>query len=105
VSVERTSRVGVSGRPLFGTDTIGPLAARLGLHEGHALAARREAERAEARCDLQGAVDHWRLSILIQPGEPAAWRGMARTVRALGGTTEADFLERAARALEPRRGA
>lgn len=92
--------IGPSGLPIAGTSRISPIAARLGLTEEDAAAARREAERAESRNDSARALDAWRLALVIEPSEPAAWRGLARAARHLGKTDEAVQLERAASVID-----
>lgn len=92
--------IGPSGLPIAGTPRISPLAARLGLTEEDAAAARREAERAESRGDHARALDAWRLALLIEPAEVATWRGLARAARRLGRSDEAMQVERAADAVE-----
>ena len=95
----RAPGLGVSGLPLEGTARISPLAARLGLGEDDAAAARREAERAESRGDHARALDIHRIALFIEPSDASSWRGVARAARRLGQEQAAVRLEDAARVV------
>lgn len=84
----------------LGDTALGPLAARLGLTPEDAAATRRHAERLESRGERAAALDAWRVAMVIEPGDPRTWRGMARCLRAAGHPTDAAALDRAATALE-----
>lgn len=66
----------------------------IGLTSEHALAARREAERAESSGAFERAVQLWTLALTIEPSVQAAWQGLARALRALGRAHEAKKIER-----------
>jgi len=70
-------------------------AAHLGLTPRHALAARRQAERNESVGAFDLAVEHWTIALTIEPNAPAAWRGLARALRALERNDEAKAIDRA----------
>jgi hypothetical protein len=95
----RASRPGASGVPLGGSARVSPLAARLGLSEEDAAAARREAERAESRGDHARALDVHRIALFIEPSDASSWRGLARAARRLGQEEAALRLEDAARVI------
>ena len=60
----------------------------LGLTPRHALAARREAERAETSGNLDHALDTWMLALALAPTEDSPWHGAARVLRRLGRSEE-----------------
>lgn len=95
----RASELRPSGLSLEATARVSPLAARLGLGEEDAAAARREAERAESRGDHARALDIHRIALFIEPSDAASWRGLARTARQLGQLEAAARLEDAARVI------
>lgn len=70
-------------------------AAHLGLTPRHAVAARRQAERNESVGAFGLAVEHWTIALTIEPNTPAAWRGLARALRALERNDEANAVDRA----------
>jgi hypothetical protein len=60
------------------------LASLLKIGPEECLAIRRHATRVESRGDLEGAFDAYRIAALLEPDEPAAWRGLERVLRARG---------------------
>jgi|GEM_PF-2991265 hypothetical protein len=95
----RAASLGAIGLPLGASPRISPLAARLGLDEEDAAAARREAELAESRGDHARALDIHRIALFIEPSDASSWRGLARVARQLGAEQAAGRLEDAARVV------
>lgn len=62
----------------------GLLAALLDLGPEECTAIRRHAARLELRGDLDGALDAFRVATLLDPEQPAGWRGLERVLRARG---------------------
>ena len=81
--------------PLSTGESPPSFAAHIGLTPRHALAARRQAERNESVGAFEKAVEHWTIALTIEPNTPAAWRGLARALRALERNDEANATDRA----------
>lgn len=71
----------------------------IGLTPRHALAARREAERAESSGDLDRALDTWMLALALEPTADSSWQGAARVLHRLGRIQESRQIQTTSRAL------